>query len=96
MKPRNKRKHYHREGNLLKVIRYGLQAYDPSDEHTYMQIISLTGEIGYLKPVEIKSGTICLLLEIDRKIDRAHIILVGDKKYKIFGSIHHSFAKAWL
>lgn len=96
MKPRNKRKHYHREGNLLKVISYGLQAYDPSDEHTYMELVLLVGDPRQPKRVEIKWGTICLLLEIDRKVDRAHIILIGDKKYKIFGSIQHSFAKAWL
>jgi len=94
--PRHQRKHHYRAGNLLKVIQYGLHAYDPSDEHSYMQIVSLQGEEGCPKLVEIKWGTLCLLLERDRKVDRAHIILIGDKKYKVFGNIQHCFAKAWL
>lgn len=94
MKPRNQRKHQYRPGNLLRVKNQTLIGYDANDYRTWMSM--MVDGAGPSGRVEIKYGTVCLLLERNRKKDRASVILVGDKKYKIFGDIQDSFVKAWL
>jgi len=89
MKPRNKRKHFYKPGNLLRVIQT-TQVHDSDDFRPLLDI--LTSHRGTRRDF-LFIGDLCLLLEIDRKEDGCSTVLFKEKKWKIFPSLLGTFEK---